>query len=366
MCTRPAWKSSGWPTPCAASILRCRVPTCPDWSLADLVRHTGTVHRWATRMVRDLAPQRLDPRSLDLGLPDDEAGYADWLASGARELVTTFGAADPDAAMWAWGADQHVRFWPRRMVHETTVHRADAELASGVQPRIDPATAADGIDELLDNLPTAAYFRPASRSCGARVSRLRCAASRAAMPGTSACCPTGSAGSGMTPTPPLALPPVRLICCCCSTPGGRWTTIASTWSATPPCSRGGSSARRSSFLPMTGRLEGKVAVVTGAGGGLGAAMSVRFAEEGAAVVCQDLDEAAALRTVYAIAEARWPVLRPRGRATYRTAARSTRCSTPRPPTTASSTCSSTARASTALRATDRARGTPAPTSRSPS
>lgn len=53
---------------------------------------------------------------------------------------------------------------------------------------------------------------------------------------------------------------------------------------------------------MTGRLEGKVAVVTGAGGGLGAAMSLRFAEEGAAVVCQDLDEAAALRTVYAIAE----------------------------------------------------------------
>lgn len=52
---------------------------------------------------------------------------------------------------------------------------------------------------------------------------------------------------------------------------------------------------------MTGRLEGKVAVVTGAGGGLGAAMSTRFAEEGAAVVCQDLDAAAAQRTVDAIA-----------------------------------------------------------------
>ena len=52
---------------------------------------------------------------------------------------------------------------------------------------------------------------------------------------------------------------------------------------------------------MAGRVEGKIAVVTGAGGGLGAAMCTRFAEEGATVVCQDLDEAAAQRTVDAIA-----------------------------------------------------------------
>jgi 3-oxoacyl-[acyl-carrier protein] reductase len=49
------------------------------------------------------------------------------------------------------------------------------------------------------------------------------------------------------------------------------------------------------------RLDGKVAVVTGAGGGLGRAMSIRFAEEGAAVICQDLDEATMKATVDAIA-----------------------------------------------------------------
>jgi len=54
---------------------------------------------------------------------------------------------------------------------------------------------------------------------------------------------------------------------------------------------------------MTGRLDGKVAVVTGAGGGLGAAMCTRFAEEGAAVVVQDLDAAAADRTVATISGA---------------------------------------------------------------
>ncbi|MEX2100851.1 MAG: SDR family oxidoreductase [Acidimicrobiia bacterium] len=49
------------------------------------------------------------------------------------------------------------------------------------------------------------------------------------------------------------------------------------------------------------RLDGKIAVVTGAGGGLGSAMSAAFAAEGATVVCQDLDEAAAKATVDAIA-----------------------------------------------------------------
>jgi 3-oxoacyl-[acyl-carrier protein] reductase len=56
-------------------------------------------------------------------------------------------------------------------------------------------------------------------------------------------------------------------------------------------------------MGTTARLEGKIAVVTGAGGGLGAAMCTRFAEEGATVVCQDLDEAAANRTVAAVSAA---------------------------------------------------------------
>lgn len=50
------------------------------------------------------------------------------------------------------------------------------------------------------------------------------------------------------------------------------------------------------------RFGGKAALVTGAGSGIGRASAMRFAAEGAGVMCVDLDEAAAQATAAAIAE----------------------------------------------------------------
>jgi NAD(P)-dependent dehydrogenase (short-subunit alcohol dehydrogenase family) len=52
---------------------------------------------------------------------------------------------------------------------------------------------------------------------------------------------------------------------------------------------------------MGGRLQGRVAIVTGAGSGIGAATAARFAAEGAAVVCVDLNGDAVEQTAAAIA-----------------------------------------------------------------
>jgi NAD(P)-dependent dehydrogenase (short-subunit alcohol dehydrogenase family) len=52
---------------------------------------------------------------------------------------------------------------------------------------------------------------------------------------------------------------------------------------------------------MSGRLEGKVCVITGAGGGMGADAAVRFAEEGAKIVVADVDGVAAAKVAGEVA-----------------------------------------------------------------
>jgi uncharacterized protein (TIGR03083 family) len=136
------------------------VLTCPEWTIADLARHTGLVHRWATTVVSSRSGSR--PPFPEADSPRESAdGWAQWLTAGATPLVAALRAAGPDAAVWTWGPGRSAGWWARRMLHETTVHRADAELALGAVPVIDPEIAADGIDEFLDNLPTAR--RPAPK-----------------------------------------------------------------------------------------------------------------------------------------------------------------------------------------------------------
>ncbi len=54
---------------------------------------------------------------------------------------------------------------------------------------------------------------------------------------------------------------------------------------------------------MTGKLAGKVAMITGAGSGIGRAAARLFAAEGAAVAVVDRDDPAAARTAAAIGDA---------------------------------------------------------------
>lgn len=142
------------------------VPATPEWSMAKLVKHTGTTHRWVLAIAA--SHEFANPGDLDLGLPDDPASYPDWFEAGAATLTSALSDIDPLADMWSWGVDQHARFWSRRMAHETAVHRWDAQSALGTQNALRADVAIDGIDERLENLTPSMKFNPAGAEalCG--------------------------------------------------------------------------------------------------------------------------------------------------------------------------------------------------------
>ncbi|HEY8216799.1 MAG TPA: maleylpyruvate isomerase family mycothiol-dependent enzyme, partial [Acidimicrobiia bacterium] len=129
-----------------AAGLDARVPTCPDWDVAELLAHIGRVHRWAASNTT---------RSPDAGYaaPDVEIppprGRAAWVRVGAAELVAALERPADDPA-WTWMAPSTIGFWQRRQAHETAMHRVDAESATGAPQPIDAALAADGIDEWFE------------------------------------------------------------------------------------------------------------------------------------------------------------------------------------------------------------------------
>jgi uncharacterized protein (TIGR03083 family) len=108
------------------------VPTCPGWRVRDLLRHTGTVHRWATAFVAEglAAPRPADdPPGLD-GAP-----LLTWFREGHQRLVDTLADAAPDVRCWHFlPAPSPLAFWARRQAHETTVHRLDAASTSCCAP----------------------------------------------------------------------------------------------------------------------------------------------------------------------------------------------------------------------------------------
>ena len=136
------------------------VATCPGWRVVDVAQHLGRIYRWATELVRLRSPVRITPSSVVL---DEREVTPAWIREGGQRLVEELRASDPDDPMWAWGADQHVRYWSRRQLHETLVHRMDVELVSGLDVTASTVVAADAIDELLMDLNAAAAFSPGVR-----------------------------------------------------------------------------------------------------------------------------------------------------------------------------------------------------------
>src|SRR6201989_151425 len=130
----------------SAAELTANVPSCPGWTVADLVRHVAQVYLHKVVLMRTgEEPQEWPPPSLAAEAPLAALGRA----YGA--LRAEFRTRGPGMAAPTWyGPDQTVGFWIRRMAQETVIHRIDAELGTGQPVAPVPADlAVDGIDELL-------------------------------------------------------------------------------------------------------------------------------------------------------------------------------------------------------------------------
>jgi uncharacterized protein (TIGR03083 family) len=126
--------------------LTALVPSCPEWTVADLVRHVGAVYLHKVECMRlGTHPEVWPPP----GLNDEDA--LSLLDRAYAALAAEFAARTPESHAFTWyEPDQSVGFWIRRMAQETVIHRVDAELGAGAEVAPIPSDLAhDGIDEFL-------------------------------------------------------------------------------------------------------------------------------------------------------------------------------------------------------------------------
>jgi uncharacterized protein (TIGR03083 family) len=127
------------------------VPACEGWTVADLTEHlTGVLH-W----VRETVARGITSHPDAEPAPPRSAQWDAALDGLRRELtgtIETLEALDADFPAWNWAPQAKTAgFWQRRMAHEVSVHRWDAEAAAGRATPIETKLAADGISEVLDS-----------------------------------------------------------------------------------------------------------------------------------------------------------------------------------------------------------------------
>ncbi|MCV7344957.1 maleylpyruvate isomerase family mycothiol-dependent enzyme [Mycolicibacterium rhodesiae] len=129
------------------------VPTCPEWTLEQLMRHVGRGDRWCAQIVAEQSMDFIDPRTVEGGKPpagrDNEIA---WLQAGPRQLIDAVAATGAETPVWTFLGPRPAAWWIRRRLHEAVVHRADVAIALGVGFEVEPAVAADAITEWLERV----------------------------------------------------------------------------------------------------------------------------------------------------------------------------------------------------------------------
>lgn len=132
------------------------VPQYPDWTLRDLASHTASIHGRTVLICRELPKERISVPRVPEGMDP-----IDWYDETLEEMLAALGDMDPETSCWAFGPEQKLGFWERRMVIETGVHRWDAEQAVGRHEKLTDHVVSSALDEFplmwkphMGDLPT--------------------------------------------------------------------------------------------------------------------------------------------------------------------------------------------------------------------
>ncbi len=132
----------------ASEHLDRAVPSCPDWTVADLVGHLGGVYSWA-RLVVAAGGSR--PEGRRDTAPANPQALMGWFHAQRDAAVDSLTAKEPDEPAWMFipPHTSSIRWWRRRQALETAIHLYDLEAAGGRTRPVAPDLAADGVDEML-------------------------------------------------------------------------------------------------------------------------------------------------------------------------------------------------------------------------
>ena len=129
-----------------AGPLSAPIPACPGWDLGRLGVHIAFVHRWAAASV--LTAVSPPPETIPEA-PTAPDALVTWVRDGGEALIDALSQVPVDAPTWhPFPAPRTAGVWHRRQLQELTVHRWDAQDAIGLDARIDPAVASDGVAAL--------------------------------------------------------------------------------------------------------------------------------------------------------------------------------------------------------------------------
>lgn len=139
------------------------VPSCPAWTVANLIGHLGQTYRWhRAHLLRGATtPPDAEPAEIPAG-----PAILPWWEESFDALVTALTSTPADFPAWNWSMQPKTAlFWHRRMAQETAIHRWDAQVSVGLPEPVETDLAVDGIDEVLDtHLPAGDRMGPTDQA----------------------------------------------------------------------------------------------------------------------------------------------------------------------------------------------------------